>query len=122
MKTGSFLFSTKSVKTELSSEHSEMIRVVYFHYYGGECNMIKNSYYRPGLTWKEITTITKEMRDIIGRYGYVTVSDFYELIGGGSRSLPDYYYKIGWRSLKRVRTILGIWGCTVVFPPLRVLF
>lgn len=49
---------------------------------------------------EEAKTILKYMQEIIDKYGYVTLGDFYDLSGFGVTTLDEYDDTKGWRSLK----------------------
>ena len=81
--------------------------------------MTKNVYYKYGITCLEAKRIVRQMRSVIDDYGYVTVADFYDLIG--EKEFPYRCSYFGWRKLNHVRYRLGVCGITFEFPPLIVL-
>ena len=52
---------------------------------------------------KEAKDILNAMRELIDRYGFVTLAEFYELMGSNSCYLDNHR---GWRSLSNARVSL----------------
>lgn len=53
---------------------------------------------------KDAKEILRYMREIIDRYGFVTLADFYDLIGSEKAVYTDH--KKGWRMLTRAKVSL----------------
>jgi hypothetical protein len=77
-----------------------------------------NVWSSPGLTWKEARDIIRAMRETIDRYGFITITDFYDIT---SSNVTRRYWmdKTGWTSLKYVFMILGLKGWKIVLPPVQ---